>query len=439
MRDIALTVVVLASLPFILWRPYIGILMWTWIGIMNPHRLCWGFAYDAPFALVVGLVTLVSVLMSREPKKIPWTWETILLAALVAWMTLTTFFAFYPQLAWPHLEKVAKIQLMIFVTIMVMHSKQRINLLVWVMALSLAFYGVKGGIFTITHGGTEHVRGPEGSFIGGDNEMGLALVMAIPLLRYLQLQSKSILVRQGITAAIVLTALAAVGSQSRGALLGIISMGTFFWLKSRNKLFTSLLGVVAAALILTIMPQQWFDRMSTIRSYEQDASAMGRINAWQTAFNVAKDRPFGGGFDSFRPPTFAIYAPDPEEVHDSHSIYFGMLGDHGFVGLALFLMLGVATWRAASGVIKRARGDPENRWAANLCAMVQVSIIGYASAGAFLGLAYFDLYYDLIAVVVLCKVLVGSQRAVAGPKHAKSAADPLPALSPGKDVTERPA
>ena len=87
------------------------------------------------------------------------------------------------------MEKVAKIQLMIFVTLMLMQSKERINLLVWVMTLSLAFYGVKGGIFTILHGGVYHVRGPAGSFIGGDNEMGLALVMTIPLLRYLQLSA----------------------------------------------------------------------------------------------------------------------------------------------------------------------------------------------------------------------------------------------------------
>ena len=77
-------------------------------------------------------------------------------------MLLTTTIAVYPELAWPHLIKVAKIQLMIFVTMMLMQSKERINQLVWVMALSLGFYGVKGGIFTITNGGAFHVRGPAG-------------------------------------------------------------------------------------------------------------------------------------------------------------------------------------------------------------------------------------------------------------------------------------
>ena len=132
---------------------------------------------------------------------------------------------------------------MIYVTMMLMQSKERIDQLVWVIALSIGFYGVKGGIFTIVHGGIYHVRGPEGSFIGGDNEMGLALIMTIPLLRYLQLTARNIWLRGALTAAMVLCAIATVGSQSRGALLGLVAMGTFLWLKSRNKIFTAILGV----------------------------------------------------------------------------------------------------------------------------------------------------------------------------------------------------
>ena len=411
MRDIVVTAMIFSTLPFILWRPYIGVLVWTWIGFMNPHRLTWGFAYSLPFAYIVAITTLIALVISREPKKIPWTRETVVLITFVVWMLLTTFFATYPELAWPHLQKVAKIQLMIFVTLILMQSKERVNKLVWVMALSLAFYGVKGGIFTILHGGVYHVRGPEGSFIGGDNEMGLALVMTIPLLRYLQLNATSRWLRSAIIAMMLLCAIAAVGSQSRGALLGIVSMGLFLWLKSRNKFFTAVIAVVATGLILSIMPQQWFDRMSTVRNYEQDQSAMGRVNAWHMAFNLAKDRPLAGGFDAFQAGMFARYAPEPENVHDAHSIYFEVLGEHGFVGLFLFLLLGMMTWGTASKIIKQARDRPELRWMRDLAAMIQVSLIGYASAGAFLGLAYFDFYYTLVAVVVLCKTLMSTSSA----------------------------
>lgn len=406
MRDIAVTLVVFSTLPFILWRPYIGVLVWTWLAFMNPHRLTWGFAYDMQFALIVAITTLVGLLASREEKKIPWTRESVVLLIFVAWMVLTTCFAVYPALAWTQLEKVAKIQLMVFVTLMLMQSKERINLLVWVMTLSLAFYGVKGGIFTIVNGGVYHVRGPAGSFIAGDNEMGLALTMTIPLLRYLSLTASSLWLRHAMTAAMVLTAIGAVGTQSRGALVGILAMGLFLWLKSRHKFITAGLAIVAAVLVVNIMPQQWFDRMESTKNYHQDASALGRINAWHMAINLAKSRPLGGGFETFRPAMFAAYAPEPLRVHDAHSIYFEVLGEHGFVGLALFLLLGAMAWRSASWIIRQARGDPQKRWAADLAAMVQVSMVGYASAGTFLGLAYFDFYYTLVAIVVLTKTVL---------------------------------
>jgi len=71
------------------------------------------------------------------------------------------------------------------------------------------------------------------------------------------------------------------------------------------------------------MPDAWMQRMGTIKTYEQDGSAMGRINAWHFAFNLALDRPIvGGGFETFQPDLFLKYAPEPENYHDSHSIYF---------------------------------------------------------------------------------------------------------------------
>ena len=411
MRDLIVTAIVFGSIPFILRRPYIGVLVWTWLAFMNPHRLTWGFAYAMPFAQVVALATLASVLFTREPKKLPWTRETVVLVLFSGWMVLTTVFAAYPAEAWPQLEKVAKILLMVFVTMMVMQSRERIQLLIWVATLSLAFYGVKGGIFTVVNGGVYHVWGPVGSFIQGNNEMALALVMTVPLLRYLQLTANRAWIKHGMTAAMILTAVAIAGSQSRGAFLGVIAMGLFFWLKSSNKGFTGALAAVAVVLVLAIMPQQWFDRMDSIREYDQDSSALGRLNAWQMATNLALQRPIGGGFETFQAEMFAAYSPEPGRVHDAHSIYFEVLGEHGFVGLTLFLLLGFMTWRSASAVIRHCRGDPQKQWAAHLAAMIQVSLVGYATAGAFLGLAYFDYYYTLVAVVVLLKTLLLEQPA----------------------------
>ncbi|MEO1766707.1 putative O-glycosylation ligase, exosortase A system-associated [Thiobacter aerophilum] len=406
MRDLLLAVVFFGVLPFALARPHWGLYLYSWISYMNPHRLAYGFAYSFPWAYLAALATLVGVLFSKEPKRMPWTREMTVLLLLALWWTFTTFFAFYPELAWSQWEKVMKIMAMIFITPLVINDRHKLRLLVWVIVLSLGFYGIKGGIFTIVHGGVYRVQGPMGSFIGGNNEIALALLMTIPLMRYLQLTEKHRLIRLGLTAAIVLTALAAIGSQSRGALVGAAVMATMFWWKSRNKFVTAILVVMAAGLIYLIMPAQWYERMQTIESYEEDASALGRINAWWTAYNVAKARITGGGFEMFQEPTFQVYAPEPDRVHDVHSVYFEQLGEHGFPALALWLLLGVLTWRTGSWVLRRVRKDPDKKWAADLAAMGQVTMMAYYAAGAFLGLSYFDLYYHVLMLVILAKVVL---------------------------------
>ncbi|MHB9101390.1 MAG: putative O-glycosylation ligase, exosortase A system-associated [Sulfuricella sp.] len=401
MRDIFVTAVVFGVLLLVFKHPHYGIYLWSWLSYMNPHKLAWGFATTIPFAFMTAIVTLTAYLFSKEPKRIPWTPETILLLIFLGWVTFTTFFAFYPQLAWEQWDKVLKIQIMTLLTAMLITDRKRLEGLVWVIALSLAFYGVKGGIFTIVHGGVYRIQGPATTFIGGNNEMGLALIMTVPLLRYLHLQAQNKLIRLGLAASMVLTGLAAIGTQSRGALLAAAAMSSLLWLKSRNKATTAIYILAAIGLIATIMPQEYWDRMHTIKNYQEDSSAMGRINAWHTAFNLAKDRVTGGGFETFQAPTFRLYAPDPENVHDVHSIYFEVMGEHGFIGFGLFVLIGLLAWRTGSKVIRECRKDPDRKWAADLAAMVQVSMVGFATGGAFLGLAYFDYYYHLVIILVL--------------------------------------
>jgi len=401
MRDILVTAIVFGALPFIFKRPWIGIMLWCWLGYMNPHRQAWGFAYDFPFAFICAIVTLMAFVFSKEKKEMVWTRETVLLLIFVGWMLITTIFSFYPELAWVQWNKVWKIQLMVFLTAIIIKERRHLHWMIWIIALSLGYYGVKGGIFTIMHGGQFRVQGPAGTFFGGNNEMALVLVMLIPLIRYLHLQATQQWVRFGLASAMVLSGVAAIGSQSRGGLLALAAMGLFLWFKSRYKLVMTIYMVIAVVIIAAVMPQAWYDRMNTIKTYEQDESALGRINAWHTAFNVAKDRITGGGFDTFRRPTFQQYAPEPSRVHDVHSIYFEVMGEHGFIGFGMFILLAVFAWLRANQVIRECKNDPERKWAADLAAMIQVSLVGYGAGGAFLGLAYFDLTYHLMIILVL--------------------------------------
>jgi putative inorganic carbon (hco3(-)) transporter len=424
MRDLLVAFIVFGSLPFILKRPFWGIVLLGGLGYMNPHRLCFGFMLNMPVVMIVAIVTLIGMLASKEAKRMIWSREIVVLVIFVAWMGITTTQAINSDPAWVQYEKVIKIQILTFMTLLLLTSRERVNLLVWAIVFSIAFYGVKGGIFTIAKGGVHRVQGPPGTFIGGNNELALAMVMTIPLMYYLYMHEKHKWLKPGLMAAMILTAVAAFGTHSRGALIALILTGAIFWLKSRTKFRTAVLIAIAGVVGLSLMPEAWFQRMNTIETYDQDQSALGRINVWWTAWNMANDRFFGGGFEAWIPRTFAMYAPDPNNIRDVHSIYFKVLGEHGWIGLALFLTLLALTWMKCSAVIRFARKHPEALWAKDLAAMIQVSMVGYMSAGAFLGLCYFDYIYHLIAIAIVVHHI-----SVVEPSRRVAASGPAPSVT----------
>ncbi len=385
-------------------RPYIGALAWAWLSFMNPHRLAWGAAHDFPFAQIIGLVTIVGLLFSREEKRIPLTNVTIVWLLFVLWMNVSYVFALVPEFAQGEWERVMKIQLFSFVTIMLLPGRERINYFVAVIVASIGFYAVKGGLYAISTGGTGRVYGPVGSFIEDNNGLGLAVVIVLPLIVYILSQLKKQWMRFAMMGVVVLSILAVLTTQSRGAFLAVSATVVYLWWRSKKKVMFGAIVLVAAPIFFFSMPQQWHDRMATITTYEEDGSAMGRINAWYFGWNLAVDRPLvGGGFRAFDPELFQQYAPEPDDFHDAHSIYFEILGEHGFVGLGLFLLLGLLTFRTAGQVIRITQGVEDQEWANALGRALQASLVAYATGGLFLGLAYWDLYYSLIIITVLLR------------------------------------
>ena len=411
MRDLLVASIVFGLLPFVIKRPYWGILLSTWLGYMNPHLLCYGFMVSLPVVQIVAIVTLVGMLATQNDIRMVWSREIVVLVILILWMGITTTQAIHFEPAVDQYIKVLKIQILTFMALLLLTSRMRIHTFVWVIVLSLGYYGLKGGVFTLANGGSYRVQGP-GGFIGGNNELALALVMTIPLMRYLHLQATNRRVKVALAIAMLLTALAAIGSQSRGALVAMSLMGAIFWFKSRHKFTTALLIAIAVLIVVGVMPESWYQRMNTINTYDQDDSALGRINAWWAAWNLANARFFGGGFETWSWTMFQMYGPDPENVRAPHSIYFQVLGEHGWVGLAIFLTLLALTWMKCSAVIRMAKKRPEIEWARDLAAMIQVSLVGYMSAGAFLGLANFDYFYHLVVVAVVLHQLVALPKAI---------------------------
>lgn len=407
MRDVIIFGIIFGAVPWMFKRPAIGALMFMWISLMNPHRLAYGPAYDFPFAMMVAVITIVALLFSKEQRSYPTTPVTVLLVVFMVWVTITTLFAISPpaivNYEW---SRVIKTLLMVAVTIMVIQSEADLKKMIWILVVSLGFYGLKGGLFTLKSGGVNHVLGPAGSYIGENNSLALAIVMAVPIIWYMRLQAKQRWLRHGLEVLAVLSVVSAAGSYSRGALLAGGVMIGFLWLKSRNKASTGLVLLLLIPLVFLAMPEQWHDRMGTIGDYQEDGSAQGRINAWYFAMEVAKSHFMGGGFMVFNPTMFKVYAPNPNDFHAAHSIFFQVLGEHGYIGLTIFLSLIVASLLTAQNIIRKVRKRPELKWAGDFAAMSQVSILGYMVGGAFLSLAYYDYFYYVVAALVVTQRIV---------------------------------
>jgi len=150
--------------------------------------------------------------------------------------------------------------------------------------------------------------------------------------------------------------------------------------------------------------------METIQSYEEDASAMSRITTWKTIWNLVMARPIvGAGFNTDNPVVFALYGPPGWDgsVLVAHSIYFEVLGEHGFPGLFLYLGLFFLSWMRAGKLARLTANDPDYAsWVPLLMRMVQVSLAGFAVGGTFLSLVHFDLPYYILAFVILVDATV---------------------------------
>jgi putative inorganic carbon (HCO3(-)) transporter len=412
LRDIGLTAFILALLPLAAARPFVGVLLWSWVSFMNPHRLAWGFVGSLPVAAMAFCVTIVGCIIAREPRRLPVNAVTVLLVVLMACVTVTSFTALGPPaVVWGKWESVIKIILGLLLTACLLTDRWRIHALVWLMVIAIGYFGVRGGLFTLLTGGQHIVLGPPYTIIADRNHLAVGLLVALPLMNYLRLQSPHRMVRWGLVAAMVLSLFAAIGSQSRGALLALVATALFLWLRTKGRILTKLLvGIVIGITLagaITFMPESWTERMRTIQTYEEDQSAMGRVRIWQAALAIAMERPMiGGGFKAVYQQDIVDRVAPGVRARADHSIWLEVLSEHGFPTFLVWLGILFAGVFYTLRITRLARGRPDLQWASDLARMTQVSFVAYVVGGTFLSLGYWDFFWTLLVVVAATHALV---------------------------------
>jgi probable O-glycosylation ligase (exosortase A-associated) len=191
---------------------------------------------------------------------------------------------------------------------------------------------------------------------------------------------------------------------SRGALVGLVLVMLLMCMQLKQRLI--LLPVIMIALTVAVLfaPESWQKRMNlTKKETALDQSAYSRINAWTFSWHLAKEYPLaGGGFDTFTKELFVRYAPNAMDVHGPHSVYFGVLAEHGFIGLALYLTLVGSCFASLRRIAKAARSYGDET-ASHYALALQFSLIGFLVSGIFLGRAYFDYYFAIVCLIIMLK------------------------------------
>lgn len=401
MRDILLVGVIGLVLGLSLLYPFAGVILWTWLSIQNPHQEAYTFSRALPLSLIVAVVTVFAWAASRERKRLPNDFIVWAMLIFLAWTTFNSFFAFSPEWSWPYWNRTWKIFALGLMIAATATNRVRIQAIVWVVVISLLYFGVKGGLFTLVTGGHWHVYGPDDTIISDNNQLALALLMALPLANYLRTQTGSRYMGLALSGGIGLTLIAIVGSYSRGALIALGALAVAMLLRTRRKFLYLAIVLAFGVLIANFMPREFWDRANTIQAAGTDASFQDRVLSWQVAYKYASDHfPFGAGF--YGPQLKGIYNTYFPGVspHAAHSIYFQVLGENGFVGLAIYLALLLGTFWKSASIMRRTQGRPELEWCWELARMIQLSLLCFCVGGAALSMAYYDVFIICAAMLV---------------------------------------
>lgn len=411
-RDAIVALIMFGWLPVALFKPYVGVLLWDWLSHMNPHKQGFGFARFFPFLDLVVASTVLAIVLERGRKSLPPHPVVIILLIYCVWVGITTVLAFHPPTALFKMTHAYKVILFVIVTMMVMQSPNRLKAFLWVLVISMAFIGVKGGLYTLGTGGAGRVQGA-GGMMEDNNQLAVGMAMTFPLALYFFQHPPVKFLKWAALGFAFLLILTVVGTQSRGGFAAFAAVFFMLAMKTKRKFTVIMVTIPLVVGGLYLAPDSWKNRIESSENATEDSSFRGRVVMWRFSSNVADDNPIeGGGFDVFYVRRAQeLYMTPGERARAPHSIYFEVLAEHGYVGLVLFLTMLFTGWYSGGTTARQLRPYQETRWLADLCAACQLSLVGYAAGGLTVNIATFDYFYDLLAMIVLSSVI--GQRLIA--------------------------
>lgn len=424
MRDWMLVGALFILLPLAFRSAFNAYLLWGWGGLIALHTYMYGFMRSVPLVQVFALITLFLILQKKDKEIAPFNINpaAFLMIVFAFHGVLCALFA-YPSLYrnWELCSNQLKTILFCILMPMLVTKRYRLHAMLVVLAIGVSFHGLIEGLKFVSSGGAHHSQGNEK--LGDNNHFAMIMIMVMPVLLYLFQYAKYQISRLAYAAVFLITCLAVVSTNSRGGLLTLGAVAMWLIMLSRRKVMGIVVVALVAGLVVAVAPESWTNRMNTIETAEQDGSFMGRVIAWKRASAIALDNPvFGGGFHAGQDPVvFEQYrnaqgllgfvnTPDAYYAAATHSIYFEVMGDLGFVGLILFMAVMTYPFIIRVQINRLAKKiGPSARWASDCGDMLGASMVAYLVGGAALSAAYFELPYMVVMLMQVLQLQLAKQ------------------------------
>ncbi len=397
MRDIVVVIMLFTAVVYAWKSAWLGVLGLAVFSYLNPHTFAWGFSRTLPCYQILLIVVFVSFLKDKDRQPLPNDWRVKVFYILWFYFLITTLNALVPEFAWPKLIEVSKIYVPFILTLFIINTRKKLYYLIITIAVSIGIIAFKGGIFAVTSGFSYRVWGPEGSQFYENNAFAVATVMIIPLLILWMRETKNKYLKYSIMGSVPFCMASALCSWSRGGLLTLAATTMVLIWHSKRKYLAVPLLVIGIYVAMGMLPEEWFNRMHTIETYEEDASAQSRLSVWRDGFAFAMSHPIlGGGFEGWIDIT----------ISDWHSSYIEIMAEHGLIAFCLWISLLLGSLASLTRLPYLVRGIHEMTWVKNYCHMLRASLIAYMVGTIFLGLSYWDIFYHIVFISVLVKKFV---------------------------------
>lgn len=422
MLDLLLLFIFLLFFIIGLKRPYIAFMGYTWVDTIRPWQLSHGFLRGWSLSMLMTVVCLLSLLINI--RKLRWYRSNIIVALMLLffiWITVSTFYLgpLFPMDAvkrWGFNYKVLLISILVPLAI---NKCRHLEALILVWLFTISFFILSIGPKAIMGGagyGRDLLIGGGNSYLAESSTLASIAVGIIPILLFIR--GHSILFR-GIwfsqylwIGMIINSVFTAIGSFARTGIVGFLVYVLLTVWKTKHKVLISLLILVLAFGLYQVVPDSYKARMDTIKSPTEESSAQGRILVWRWTLDFIKRYPLGGGFESYQANRGkwgnyaggdAGYLIDDRKAKAHHSIYFNLLGDLGYPGLIIYLLILFFVFNKLRfiRVMSESLHSSNASWMHFLAKASSTTLIILHVCGAFINVAFYPFFIYFFITVTL--------------------------------------